>query len=77
MPHIIAGGKLSAAAPLLGALAAALNALEAAGHPVTLAHGAVITGAGYVLPPCEPGRPWEARARLPGPVTAPPGDDDN
>lgn len=35
---------------LLSCLAAALNAAEAAGYPVKLAHGAVLTPVGYVLP---------------------------
>ena len=35
---------------LLSGLADALNACEAAGHAVRLAHGAVLTSVGYVLP---------------------------
>ena len=35
---------------LLSSLAAALNAAEAAGYPVKLAHGAVLTPVGYILP---------------------------
>lgn len=35
---------------LLSSVAAALNAAEAAGYPVKLAHGAVLTSVGYVLP---------------------------
>jgi len=35
---------------LLFGLADALNACEAAGHSVKLAHGAVLTPVGYVLP---------------------------
>ena len=35
---------------LLSCLADALNACEAAGHSVRLAHGAVLTPVGYVLP---------------------------
>ena len=35
---------------LLTCLADALNACEAAGHSVRLAHGAVLTPVGYVLP---------------------------
>lgn len=35
---------------LLSVLAAALNATEAAGYPVKLAHGAVLTPVGYILP---------------------------
>ena len=35
---------------LLASLADALNRCEAAGYPVKLAHGAVLTPVGYVLP---------------------------
>jgi hypothetical protein len=40
-----------------------LNAAEHAGIPVTLAHGAVITPAGYVLPVGRNGDVWAARTR--------------
>jgi hypothetical protein len=58
---------LSRAPELLGAVAAALNACDAAGIPVRLAHGAVLTDAGYVLrisPRHEPafaGDLWQVR----------------
>lgn len=42
--------KQAAASHLLGEVAAALNACEAAGVRVKLRHGAVFTDYGYVLP---------------------------
>ena len=55
---------------LLGRVALALNDCEAAGLPVQLAHGAVVSDAGYVLRiilPHEPGfagECWQVRTRM-------------
>lgn len=57
-----------AAPKLLSFLADALNACERAGIPVSLDHGIVVTGYGYVLPLGEPrlGNRWQARAKIDG-----------
>jgi hypothetical protein len=63
---------------LLTAAADALNALEAAGYPVKLAHGTVLTPVGYVLPAfTDPGARYAARtmAFTEFPVTPDTGDD--
>ena len=64
-------GTAAGRAPrLLAALAAALNAIEGAGLPVKLAHGAALTDAGFVfrlVPPHEPGFAgdcWQVRTRM-------------
>jgi hypothetical protein len=51
---------------LLGAVAAALNALERAGVAVDLNHGAVLTTYGYVLPAGDArlGSRWAVRTRI-------------
>ena len=59
---------------LLGAVADALNACQAAGIDVKLKHGAVMTQLGYVLPI---GNGWAARTRAYTEFTPPPGDDDD
>jgi len=47
---------------LLTALADALNACEAAGYPLKLAHGCVLTGVGYILPVFDqPGERYTVR----------------
>jgi len=53
-------------ARLLGAVAEALNALERAGIAADLAHGAVLTTYGYVLPAGDPrlGSRWAVRTRI-------------
>lgn len=64
------GPALARAPELLAGLASALNALEEAGLPVKLAHGAALTDAGFVfrlLPPHEPGpagATWQPRSRM-------------
>jgi hypothetical protein len=57
---------------LLGAVAGALTACEAAGIAVKLKHGIVTSREGYVLPV---GERWVARTLAYTPFT-PPGDDD-
>lgn len=52
------------AASLLGAVATALNACESAGIGVKLAHGSVITEAGYVFPVGPDDAPWAVRTRM-------------
>ena len=56
----------SDASALLSAAAEALNALERAGIAVDLAHGAVLTGYGYVLPAGDArlGSRWAVRMRI-------------
>jgi hypothetical protein len=47
---------------LLSCIAAALNAFEAAGYTAKLAHGAVLTDVGYVLPVFpDAGERWAVR----------------
>ena len=58
---------------LLTAVAAALNACDAAGYEVKLKHGAVMTRVGYVLPLGD-GK-WCARTLNWSPFSPPPGDD--
>ena len=58
---------------LLGAVADALNACEAAGIEVKPKHGAVITRFGYVLPLGE--ARWGARTLAYSPFGAPGGDE--
>jgi len=72
----VSGVQSAPGAPeLLSAAADALNALDAAGIPVTLAHGAVITDVGYVFAlGGEPG-PWRVRSRMLAPFPFTPGDD--
>lgn len=60
------------AAPLLEAVAVALNACEEAGIAVKLKHGAVYTRHGYVLPA---GDRWVPRTLLWSPFS--PGDDED
>ena len=52
---------------LLSAIADALNAAERAGIAVNLAHGAVMTSYGYVLPAGDEriGARWAARPKVP------------
>jgi hypothetical protein len=52
------------AASLLAAVAAALNACESAGIDLKLAHGAVITEAGYVFALGPDSAPYVVRTRL-------------
>jgi hypothetical protein len=74
---------LSRAPELLAAVALALNRCEQAGLPVQVAHGAVITDAGYVLRivlPREPGfagDQWQVRTRQLTEFPADCGDDDD
>jgi hypothetical protein len=49
---------------LLGAVCDALNACERAGITVKLAHGSVITEAGYVFPVGPDTAPWAVRTRM-------------
>ena len=70
---------LACAPELLGAVAGALNECERAGIPVQLAHGAVITDAGYVFAVLGkhgvnfPGESWVVRTRMLTEFPAPPG----
>jgi hypothetical protein len=59
---------------LLGAVADALTACEAAGIGVKLKHGIVTSREGYVLPV---GDAWVARTRAYTEFTPPAGDDDD
>jgi len=54
------------ASALLSAAADALNALERAGIAVDLAHGAILTTCGYVLPAGDArlGSRWAARMKI-------------
>ena len=61
------------AGTLLAAVAAALNACDAAGFEVKLKHGAVMTRVGYVLPLGD-GK-WAARTLNWSPFSAPLADD--
>ena len=70
------------AARLLGAVADALNACEAAGILVGLAHGALISNQGYVLPVgggeyVHAGERWAARTRTMTEFPGPAGDDED
>ena len=60
---------------LLSAVADALTACEAAGIPVKLKHGAVMTPLGYVLPLGD--GEWAARTLTWTEFSAPPGDDED
>jgi hypothetical protein len=77
------GSALARAPELLGAVARALNDCEQAGLLVQVAHGAVITDAGYVLRivlPHEPGFAgdlWQVRTRQLTEFPADGGDDDD
>jgi hypothetical protein len=84
----VAGGPpeksaLGLAPDLLARLASSLNDCELAGLPVQLAHGAVITDAGYVLHivlPHEPGFAgdlWQIRTRQLTEFPQAAGDDDD
>ena len=61
---------LGLAPDLLARVARALNDCEAAGLPVQLAHGAVVSDAGYVLRITSPHKPafhgetWQVRSRM-------------
>jgi hypothetical protein len=59
---------------LLGAVAAALTACQAAGIAVKLKHGIVTSREGYVLPVSGQ---WVARTRAYTEFTPPAGDDDD
>ncbi len=61
------------AGELLGAVATALTACEAAGIKVKLKHGAVITRFGFVFPVGD--AQWGARTLAYSPFGAPHGDD--
>lgn len=72
----VSGVQSAPGAPeLLAAAAGALNALEAAGIPVKLAHGAVITDAGYVFSIGGTPGPWKVRSRMLAPFPFTPGED--
>jgi hypothetical protein len=60
---------------LLKALAVALSACGEAGMKVRLAHGAVVTREGFVLPLGD--GQWTARTLAYDPFGPPPGDDDD
>ena len=72
---------LGLAPDLLARVARALNDCEAAGLPVQLAHGAVVSDAGYVfrivLPhqPAFRGESWQVRSRMLTEFPVPGGDD--
>ena len=65
----------SGAPALLAAVADALNACEHAGITVKLAHGAVITEAGYVFAVGPGDAPWAVRTRMLTEFPVPDGDD--
>ena len=76
-------GSEGEASRLLAAVADALNACDAAGILVSLAHGALISNQGYVLPVgggeiCDAGERWVARTRMMTEFPVPPsfGDED-
>jgi hypothetical protein len=75
------GPPPSRAAELLAALASALNALEEAGLPVKLAHGAALTDAGFVFRLAQrgeqgpDGETWQPRTRMLAEFPVPDGDD--